>query len=239
MEQDDLRPTEENIESFPQAFSDIDLELIPLLSQIDPRLASIVKGVRKSLIDIENPDRFHQSANSIRHLTALLVRNAKDRISAISTATLTEEQQQLLVKFSDVFNTILSSLTKSADENKTSTASLTDKFNNFKTEIVRFLDGKPTTTRQVLRSYFGTDDKLVSLQEFTEKRIEVALDRWSGCHDYFNDVAHYSDKSLVKAEEFLSKWEEIKKCALIVLRPFFVAASLIDEVINLEEPPNE
>lgn len=238
MNQEDHNTLNENIKNPPQLFSNIDLELIPLLSQIDAKLVSIVKGVRRVLGDMENPDRFHQSANSIRHLTALLIRNAKDRISAISTEGLNEENRQLINKVSDIFNNILSSLSGATDEEKASAAYLEGKFNSLKVEIARVLAGKPTTTKQVLKSYFGKDDELVSLQEFAKKRIKESIDRWNSCHEYFNDVAHYSNKIRIDEEEFASKWEEIQQCVLIVLRPFFNTVSMLDEIIKLEEPPN-
>ena len=71
MEQEDILTPKEDIDNPPQVFSNADLELITLLSQVDSTLVDIIKGVRRVLRDIENPDRFHQAANLIRHLNKL------------------------------------------------------------------------------------------------------------------------------------------------------------------------
>src|ERR1700686_5116758 len=48
------------------------------LAKINPKLRPMYEGGVRVLADVENPERFHQSAHSIRELTANLSRAAKD-----------------------------------------------------------------------------------------------------------------------------------------------------------------
>ena len=238
MEQEEVLTPKEDVDNQPQVFSNTDLELITLLSQIDSTLVDIIKGVRRVLSDIENPDRFHQAANSIRHLTNILIRNAQDRISAIPGVDLTEEQNLLIDKLAEGFSSILSSIPEGIDGKQSYIDYLEGKFKDLNREIRLGLRGEPITTKQVLKSYFGKDDELASLQEFVQKRIREAIIRWHSYHIYFVKISHYSDDEKIEEDDFISKWEEIQKCALMVLRPFFGTTSVLDEVMKLEEPPN-
>jgi hypothetical protein len=238
MEQNESLVPKEDIESSPQIFTNTDLELIPLLSQIDSSLVSIVKGVRRVLNDIDNPDRFAQAANSIRHLTSILIRNAQDKISVSVGIDLTSEQSTLIDRLSGNFRSILSSIPEETDDKQSYVDYLEGKFTDLNRELKLSLKGEPLTTKQVLKSYFGREEDLSVLQEFVQKRIKEAIVRWHNCHKYFVKISHYSNDKPIEREEFSAQWEEIQRCVLMVLRPFFSTVSIIDEIMKLEEPPN-
>lgn len=238
MEQNEFIIPKENSESSPQVFTNVDLELIPLLSQIDPSLVAIIKGVRRVLNDIDNPDRFAQAANSVRHITNLLIRNAQDKISITTGINLSDEQNSLIDKLSENFKNILSSIPNGSDNKQSYLDYLEGKFTDLNRELKLGLKGEPLTTKQVLKSYFGREEELSVLQEFVQKRIKEAILRWHNCHKYFVKVSHYSNDKTIQQDDFMSQWEEIQRCVLMVLRPFFSSVSIIDEVMKLEEPPN-
>jgi len=238
MEENEPIVPKDDSDSPPQVFTSLDLELIPLLSQIDPSLVAIVKGVRRVLNDIDNPDRFPQAANSIRHLTDILVRNTKDKLSAIAGADLTQEQIVLMGKLTECFKNILSSIPSGNDDRQAYVDNLEGKFGKLNKELKISLKGEPLTTKQAMKSYFGREDELSLLQDFVQKRIKEAILRWHNCHEYFLKIAHYSSDKVIQGDEFMAQWEEIQRCVLMVLRPFFKTVSIIDEILKLENPPN-
>ena len=167
-----------------------------------------------------------------------MIRNAQDRISAISNLDLTKEQNLLMAKLAEGFNGILASIPEGVDGKQSYINCLEGKFKKLNKEIKLGLRGEPITTRQVLKSYFGKDDELALLQEFIRERIKKAIIRWHDCHEYFVGISHYPDEEKIEEDDFISQWEEIQKCVLMVLRPFFGNTSVLDEVMKLEEPPN-
>ncbi|GEM_PF-4470265 len=239
MEQGESLAPKEDSGSPPQIFSSTDLELISLLSQIDSALVDIVKGVRRALSDIENPDRFAQAANSIRHLTNILIRNAQDKIAVASGTDFTSEQSALIARLSENFNSLLSSIPGETDDKQGYVDYLDGKFADLSRELKLCLKGEPLTTKQVLKSYFGREEELSLLQDFVQKRIKEAIMRWHNCHKYFVKVSHYSNDKRIDEADFRAQWEEIQRCVLMVLRPFFSTASIIDEIMKLEKPPHE
>lgn len=228
----------EDFEKTPQIYTDIDLELITFFSQINPTLVNIIKGVRRVVSDTENPDAFPQAANSIRGLTDILIRNAQNRMIENQSIALSEAHLKLIENMLGSFKGILSSIPEGIDGKEAYIHYLDVKFKELNKAIELALQGKPITTKQVLKSYFGRDKEIALLQNFAQKRIKDAILRWHECHIYFVQFTHYPDKEIV-VSDFLSKWEEIQRCVLMALRPFFSSTSVLDGIMQQDQPPTE
>ena len=223
----------------PQTYSNLDLELIAMLSRIDPILVNIIKGVRSTLNDIDNLDRFYQAANSIRGLTDILIRSARDKLEKnLSKKALNKRQEYVLENLSNSFGKTLKQIPSEIKEKKSYENFLKEQFYSLNITIVKTFQCLPITTNHVLKSYFGDHKEIDVLPKPLRERVRKTIAIWHENHGYFVRICHYPN-GLIESSVFLSKWEDIQKCLLSALTLFFEDANIIDQILKLDEPPND
>lgn len=216
-------------------FTPLQKRLIEILGNIDPLLSNIFIGILKVVSDVENPDRFHQAANSIRGITDILSRNAKEALTIGSNKYTNEEQQEALDKLRVCFDKALTLMPIFSEDEKQAQNNLVE--SEYK-DIEETLKNGGFTLKQRLKRYLGSYEDLSKMPESFRKRIKDTISLWDKAHDYFIGLSHYNSKN-IDEEKFRKNWQVIQDCLFYALSPFFEEISVLDEILKMETPPNE
>lgn len=213
--------------------SNID-ELIKIVTYFDPVIVQIIYGVEKVLADKTNLDRFHQAANSIRHITCILTRNVRKELFLENSGN--KERYEILSQLDNYFNQALDLMPVSKD--KSGMDSQRNKVQNMFQELKDALEHGRLTQKQKLINYFGNKTDLAKSPQFATDEIIKIISIWKKAHDYFLDLAHYGDREIHEAE-FLDNLNTLCKCTVKTVSLFIHDRPTLDEFLKLEAPPNE
>jgi hypothetical protein len=209
-------------------------ELIRIVDYFDPIVVQIIDGVEKVLADKSNPDRYHQAANSIRHITGILTRNVSREQDLRHGEN--EQRHEVLRQFDDCFDRALDLMPVS--ESKSEMDAQRDKARAMFSGLKDTLEKGELTQRQKLCTYFGNGANVTKSPEFAVNQISKTITLWTDAHDYFIKLAHYGDGGTDEAE-FLDNWHTICGCIVKTLSLFIHDRPALDEILKLEEPPDE
>jgi hypothetical protein len=194
----------------------------------DGRLSRMFLGAVLVLEDTHNPDRYAQSANSIRCLADELMGDVE--LKPLKKAA-KPEVVSALESLKETFESTLSKVIEHFHEQKDH-ADIRIKATKSFESLEHLMKIGKTTRIQKLEGLLGEPTHVKLLPDVVKKKAEALVRQY----DYFTQVLHrhHSDEA-----DFMTNWRKFQDFILIVLSDFFQLASKIDKLLEGDFFENE